>query len=100
MTNLYAALNVASGQVIGSCADRHRAQDHIKFLKLGDQNAPRGKVPHLIVDSASRRSFASVKELERVIMDCIHHWNESGRCFVWTETSKQILRSVRHAAQD
>jgi transposase len=146
VTNLYAALNVASGQVIGSCADRHRAEDYIEFLKLVDQNAPRGKVLHLIVDNASshdtkavreylakrpkrfavhftpthsswlnlverwfseittkrirRGSFASVKELERAIMDYIHHWNESGRHFVWTKSSKQILRSVRKAAQD
>jgi hypothetical protein len=41
-----------------------------------------------------------VKELERAIMDYIHHWNESGRHFVWTKSSKQILRSVRKAAQD
>jgi len=47
-----------------------------------------------------RGSFVSVKELERAIMDYIHHWNESGRRFVWTKSSKQILRSVRKAAQN
>ena len=146
VTNLYAALNVASGQVIGACADRHCAEDYIAFLKLVDQNTPRGKMLHLIVDNASshdtkavrdylakrpkrfevhhtpthsswlnlverwfseittkrirRGSFASVKELERAIMDYIHHWNESGRLFVWTKSSKQILRNVRKAAQN
>ncbi len=37
---------------------------------------------------------------ERAIMDYIHHWNESGRRFVWTKSSKQILRNVRKAAQN
>lgn len=47
-----------------------------------------------------RGSFSSVKELERAIMDYIHHWNESDRRFVWTKNSKQILRNVRKAAQN
>ena len=47
-----------------------------------------------------RGSWNSVKELERAIMDYIHHWNESGRRFVWTKSSKQILRNVRKAAQN
>jgi transposase len=146
VTNLYAALNVASGKVIGACADRHRQREYIEFLKLVDRNTPKRKLLHLIVDNASshdtkavreflaakpgrfavhftpthaswlnlverwfseittkrirRGSWTSVKELERAIMDYIHHWNESGKRFVWTKSSKQILRSVRKATQD
>jgi hypothetical protein len=47
-----------------------------------------------------RGSFASVKELERAMMDYIHQWSESGRRFVWTKSSKQILWNSRRAAQD
>jgi transposase len=154
VTNLYAALDVASGQVIGSCADRHRAQEYprnpppgfIDFLRLVNRNTPKGKVLHLIVDNASshdtqsvreylanrpkrfvvhftpthaswlnlverwfaeittqrirRGSWSSVNELERAILDYIHHWNESGRRFVWTKSSKDILRRVRKATRD
>lgn len=146
VTNLYAALNVASGKVIGACAGRHRQQEYIEFLKLVDRNSPKRKLLHLIVDNASshdtkavreflaakperfavhftpthgswlnlverwfseittkrirRGSWSSVKELERAIMEYIHHWNESGKRFVWTKSSKQILRSVRKATQD
>jgi transposase len=146
VTNLYAALNVASGKVIGTCVNRHRAVEYIAFLKLVNRNTPRGKVLHLIVDNASshdtkavrdylaerserfvvhfrpthsswmnlverwfseittkrirRGSFDSVKDLERAIMDYIHHWNESGRRFVWTKNLKQILHNVRKAAQN
>ena len=45
------------------------------------------------------RSWNSVKELERAIMEYIHHWNESGKRFVWAKSSEQILRKVRKAAQ-
>ena len=62
VTNLYAALNVASGQVIGTCADRHRAEEYIEFLKLVDQNTPRGKVLHLIVDNASSHDTKAVRD--------------------------------------
>ena len=41
VTNLYAALNVASGKVIGALADRHRPMEYIEFLKLVDRRTPR-----------------------------------------------------------
>ena len=46
-----------------------------------------------------RASFAGVKDLEHAIMDYIHHWNESGRRFVWTKSPKQMLPWVRKAVQ-
>jgi transposase len=146
VTNLYAALNVISGQVIGSCAERHRQQEYIEFLQLVDRRTPKRKVLHLIVDNASshdtkavreyleprperfvvhftpthaswlnlverwfaeittkkirRGSWSSVKELERAIMRYIHHWNESGRRFVWTKSPGQIMERVRAAPRD
>jgi len=47
-----------------------------------------------------RGSWGSVRELERAIMHYVHHWNESGRRFVWAKTSEQILHRVRKAVQD
>ena len=44
-----------------------------------------------------RGSWNSVKDLERSIMQYIHNWNESGKRFVWTKSSEQILRRVRKA---
>jgi hypothetical protein len=39
-TNLYAALNVASGQVIADMTPRHRAEEFQRFLNLIDRNVP------------------------------------------------------------
>jgi transposase len=47
-----------------------------------------------------RGSWNSVKELERAIMDYIHHWNESGKRFVWAKSSEEILVRVRKAGRN
>lgn len=50
-TTLFAALNTLEGKVIGTCMDRHRHQEWIKFLKLIDEQTPPHKELHLIVDN-------------------------------------------------
>jgi hypothetical protein len=37
---LFAALNVASGNVIGKCKRSHKAEDYVVFLKVLDREAP------------------------------------------------------------
>ncbi len=39
-TTLFAALDVATGQVIATCKQRHRHQDFLDFLRLIDRNVP------------------------------------------------------------
>ncbi len=41
-TTLFAALNVADGQIIGQCQNRHRHQEWLKFLKLARSANPSG----------------------------------------------------------
>jgi hypothetical protein len=53
VTNLYAALNLAAGKVIGAFADRHRQKEYIEFLYLVDRRTSKNMVLHLIVDNAS-----------------------------------------------
>ena len=62
VTTLYAALNVASGKVIGECTDRHRHQEYIDFLKILDRQNPKKKVLHLVVDNSSTHSTKEVEE--------------------------------------
>lgn len=52
-TDLYAALKVACGKVIGVFADRHHQSEYIELLELADRRTPKKKVLHLIVDNAS-----------------------------------------------
>jgi transposase len=49
-TTLFAALNVATGEVIGECHPRHRHQEFLKFLKQLDKEVA-DKELHLILDN-------------------------------------------------
>ncbi|MCG1037826.1 IS630 family transposase, partial [Polaribacter sp. DS7-9] len=48
-TTLFAALEVATGRVIGSCVDKHRHQEFLGFLRKIDAEVPRGLDVHLII---------------------------------------------------
>lgn len=61
-TTLFAALNVASGKVIGDCKSAHKAADYISFLKLVDRKSPKGKTLHIIADNYSAHKTPEVRE--------------------------------------
>jgi transposase len=50
-TSLFAALNVATGKVIGECYRRHRSQEFRRFLDSIDRNVPARFDVHLILDN-------------------------------------------------
>ena len=50
-TSLFAALNTATGEVIGKCYRRHRSSEFKKFLQLIDRNVPSDLDIHLILDN-------------------------------------------------
>lgn len=60
-TNLYAALNLASGQVIADLTPYHRTLEFIKFLKLIDREVPKELEVHVVVDDSSTHKTPAVK---------------------------------------
>src|SRR5437879_770944 len=50
-TSLFAALDVATGKVIGQHQRRHRHQEFLRFLKTIDKNTPAELDLHLICDN-------------------------------------------------
>jgi hypothetical protein len=50
-TTLFAALDVLTGQVIGSCLPKHRHSEFLKFLKVIDAEVPKRLDVHLILDN-------------------------------------------------
>jgi len=51
-TSLFAALDVATGKVIGRCHRRHRHQEFLKFLELIDQHPREPQMQiHLVMDN-------------------------------------------------
>jgi transposase len=62
-TSLFAALNVATGEVIGRCLRRHRHQEFLKFLNEIDARVPRepGVEIHLVLDNYGTHKSPAVK---------------------------------------
>lgn len=60
-TSLFAALDVASGFVIGKCYKRHRATEFLDFLKQIDAQVPDGLDVHIIMDNYATHKTAAIK---------------------------------------
>jgi putative transposase len=60
-TTLFAALNIASGKVIGQCQRQHRHQDFLKFLNHIDANVPKTLDLHLILDNYASHKHPKVR---------------------------------------
>ncbi|MGZ5153968.1 MAG: IS630 family transposase [Burkholderiales bacterium] len=60
-TTLFAALNIATGKVIGELHRRHRAKEFLQFLRTIDLNVPAARDVHLILDNYGTRKTPSVK---------------------------------------
>jgi len=50
-TSLFAALEIAHGQVVGQCYARHRHQEFLHFLKRLDGEFPPELDPHVVMDN-------------------------------------------------
>jgi len=59
-SSLYAALDIATGQVIGSLHARHRAIEFKKFLTTIDREVPGHLQVHLVLDNASTHKTPAI----------------------------------------
>ena len=60
-TSLFAALDVASGRVIGECHRRHRSQEFLRFLDTIDARVPLDLDVHLVLDNYGTHKTARVR---------------------------------------
>jgi transposase len=59
-TSLFAALDVATGKVIGTCHRRHRAAEFLKFLKEIEASVPQDLDVHIVLDNLSTHKTPAV----------------------------------------
>jgi len=90
-TTLFAALNVASGEVYGLCQQKHRHQEWLRFLRMIDQTVPAGKEIYLICDNYSTHKHERVQR-----------WLEKHKRFHvrFTPTSASWLNMVERFFRD
>lgn len=60
VTSLFAALDTATGEVLGQCYRRHRSSEFLKFLKIIDQSVPRELDVHLVLDNYGTHKTALI----------------------------------------
>lgn len=60
-TTLFAALDIASGQVLTQCKSRHRHQEFLNFLRHIDANVPEDLEIHLVVDNYATHKHEKIR---------------------------------------
>ena len=106
-TTLFAALDVATGRVIGECMPRHRHQEFLRFLRAIDRDTPKGLDLHLIVDNYATHKHAKVKAwLKRHPRFRVHFtptsasWINLVERFFGLITDEAIRRGVFHSVPE
>lgn len=105
-TTLFAALDIATGEVIGRLHRRHRSQEFLKFLKTIDQQMPDDLDVHLVRDNYGTHKTPAVRNwFVRHPRFHVHFtptsvsWlNQVERWFA-TLTQKQIRRGTHRSTQ-
>jgi transposase len=107
-TSLFAALNVATGEVIGKCHRRHRSREFLKFLDHLDATLVReeGVEVHLILDDygthkteAVRRWFLRHPEYRLHFTPTSASWLNLVERFFGEITEKRIRRGAFRSVQ-
>lgn len=60
-TTLFAALDIANGQVIAQCKKRHRHQEFLGFLRHIEASVPKDLDVHLVIDNYATHKHAKVR---------------------------------------
>ncbi len=100
-TDLFAALDVHSGRVIGECRDRHRAVDFCAFLDTVDAAIPADLDVHVVLDNASTHKAPPVKAWLLAHPRYVLHftptsssWLNLVECWFSILTRRQLQRGV------
>ena len=100
-TTLFAALNVATGEVIGKTYRKHRHQEVLRFLREIEKTVPKEQEIHIVLDNYSthkhEKVLAWIERKKRIFLHFIPtstSWANLVERFFATLTQKQIRRGV------
>ena len=106
-STLFAALNVATGEVFGECKAQHRHQEFLSFLKKVEQQTEPDLELHVIVDNYATHKHPKVKNwLKRNRRVTLHFiptsssWLNLVERFFGLITDKAIRRGVFASVQE
>lgn len=105
--SLFAALNVATGTVIGKCFARHRAREFLAFLREIENNVLPNLEVHLVMDNSSTHKTAAIRGwLARHPRWHVHFtptsssWINQVERFFANLTEDQIRRGVHRSTRE
>ena len=105
--SLFAALDAATGKVIGRCYPRHRGREFLSFLREIERNIPSDLDVHLIMDNyATHKTEPIRKWLGARPRWHVHFtptassWVNQVERFFAAITEKQIRRGVHRSTED
>lgn len=103
-TSLFAALDIATGRVIGKCYPRHRAAEFRRFLDEIEANVPRNLDVHLVMDNYAthktpliRRWLARRPRWHVHLTPTSSSWLNQVERFFGLLTDKQIRRGIHRS---
>lgn len=106
-TSLFAALNVATGEVIGKCQPRHRSVEFRKFLVQIDRSVPKDLDVHLVMDNYGTHKTELIKKwLAKHPRFHVHFtptsssWLNMVERFFSELTEKQLRRGVHRSVKE
>ena len=106
-TNLYAALDLASGQVIADMSPRHRAEEFRRFLGLIERSVPAELEVHVVLDNSSTHKTPSIQRwLQRHPRFTLHFtptyssWLNLVERWFAELTTKWIKRAAHRSVRD
>jgi transposase len=106
-TSLFAALDVATGRVIGQCFPRHRAAEFRRFLDEIEANVPKNLDVHLVMDNYAthktpliRAWFAKRPRWHVHLTPTSSSWLNQVERFFALITDKKIRRGVYRSVAD
>ena len=106
-TSLFAALDIATGEIIGKCFPRHRAREFRKFLDLVEANVPADLDIHIVMDNygthktkAIRDWFAKRPRWQAHFTPTSASWLNQVERWFGLLTDKQIRRGVHRSTKE
>ena len=100
-TTLFAALNIATGEVVGKTYRKHRHQEVLRFLREVDKTVPKDQEIHIVLDNYAMHKHEKVlRWIERKKRVFLHFtptsasWANLVERFFAMLTDKQIRRGV------
>ena len=104
---LFAALDALDGTVIGSCMDKHRHEEFLKFMRTVDREVPKGLAVHMTLDNyATHKDKDVVAWLAKHPRFQLHSTATSSSWLNLVErwfpelTGKALRRGVFHSVPD